>query len=76
METTRVSAMLPSRRRLLVLAGSLVLATTLAACGRKGPLEPPPGSWEPPPGVDKDKAKPPKGPIKPTDPILLDKLLN
>ena len=76
METTRVSAILPSRRRLLVVAGTLVLATAVAACGRKGPLEPPPGSWEPPPGTDRDKAKPPKGPVKSSDPIILDKLLN
>jgi predicted small lipoprotein YifL len=76
METTRVSAMLPSRRRLFLIAGSLVLAAAVAACGRKGGLEPPPGSWEPPPGVDKDKARPPKEPIKSKDPIILDKLLN
>ncbi|BAR98755.1 hypothetical protein BV133_1162 [Blastochloris viridis] len=71
-----MTAMLPSRRRLLLLAGSLVVATALAACGRKGPLEPPPGSWEPPPGTDKDKAKPPKGPVRSQDPIILDRLLN
>ena len=71
-----MSAMLPTRRRLFLIAGSLVLATAVAACGRKGGLEPPPGSWEPPPGADKAKAKPPKGPIKPKDPIILDKLLN
>ncbi|BBF94774.1 hypothetical protein BLTE_34590 [Blastochloris tepida] len=76
METTRVSAILPSRRRLFLLAGALALAAATAGCGRKGALEPPPGSWEPPPGTDRDKAKPPKGPVKPKDPILLDKLLN
>jgi predicted small lipoprotein YifL len=76
METTRVTAILPSRRRLLLIAGSLVLATAVAACGRKGPLEPPPGSWEPPPGTDKDKAKPPREPVKSKEPIILDHLLN
>ncbi|NJO54334.1 MAG: hypothetical protein HC829_05325 [Bacteroidales bacterium] len=71
-----MSAMIPTRRRLFLIAGALALTAAVAACGRKGPLEPPPGSWEPPPGTDRDKAKPPRGPVKSSDPIILDKLLN
>ena len=36
-----------SRRRLMLLAtlGALALALPLAACGRNGPLDPPPGGY-------------------------------
>jgi len=74
METNRVTPNRLTRRRLFCIAGTLALGAALAACGRKGPLEPPPGSWQAPPGSE--KTQPPRLPVRPKDPILLDKLLN
>ncbi len=35
----------------LALIGALAAALALAGCGRKGPLDPPPGTWITPPGA-------------------------
>ena len=74
METNRVTPNRPTRRRLFRLAGTLALGAALAACGRKGPLEPPPGSWQAPAGSE--KSQPPRTPVQPKNPLLIDKLLN
>jgi predicted small lipoprotein YifL len=58
------------------LAVALVLgsALTLAGCGVKGPLEPPPNSPMGQPGPDGKKPKD-TGPIRPKTPFILDGLL-
>lgn len=75
-----MSATLLTRRRLLGLAGALAVASVLAGCGRRSALDPPPGWRTPPDGAPaaegSEKPKPPKGPIKSSEPIFLDKLLN
>lgn len=35
----------------LALIGALAAAFALAGCGRRGPLDPPPGTWITPPGA-------------------------
>ncbi len=58
-----------SKRAVLVLTGTLMLAIAVAGCGRRG-------SPEPPPGVDKE---PPPAPVEPGErpnkPFVLDPLL-
>ncbi len=75
-----LSCLLPRRGRLSALAA--LLALTLAACGRYGPLEPPPEANAPPkpasstPGNLSSMAKPSIPPITPPkQPFFLDFLL-
>jgi predicted small lipoprotein YifL len=36
--------------KVLALMGALAAALAVSGCGRKGPLDPPPGGWNLPPG--------------------------
>lgn len=74
----------------LLLSGAIVLALTVSGCGRRGPLEPPPGSVEAQQEAAEEKGEtlsnvtiPPIGrgsrktpPIRaPKEPFILDPLL-
>jgi predicted small lipoprotein YifL len=57
-----------------LIAGVLLAAIGLTACGRKGPLEPPPAAAAR--SAEPDGTKPADtGPTKPDKPFLLDPLL-
>ncbi len=58
----------------------LMLAGTVAGCGRRGRLEPPPDPSAPPPNTASNKTglhKRPKNPpiLPPSDPFILDPIL-
>jgi predicted small lipoprotein YifL len=55
-------------------AALLILAVALAGCGRKGPLEPPPGAQTE--KVTTADGTEVKRPVRPNRPFVLDGLLN
>lgn len=78
----------PASRRLLILAG-VAAALSLSGCGRRGPLEPPPGSAQAKQAEDRKAASEASGnplmqggtrrppPIqRPKEPFILDPLLD
>ncbi|MFD1703249.1 lipoprotein [Methylopila henanensis] len=65
---------MPSPIRAAAIAATLVLAVGLSACGRRGPLEPPPGA--PTTTVTKSDGTTEKKVVKPNRPFVLDGLLN
>lgn len=58
-----------------VIVGLLVAAAGLSACGRKGPLEPPPTASVAPADPTDPSQPPNSGPGKPDKPFFLDPLL-
>ena len=63
--------------RIAALSALLALGLTLSACGRKGPLDPPPGAYNGPQGaLELDAQGKPIGPPGQKKRILLDVLLD
>lgn len=58
---------------LVVLGLAAAMALSLSACGRKGPLEPPPGSVTS--TTAGEEARPQQKPKKPDRPFILDSLI-
>lgn len=66
----------PTRPVARILIVTLVVGLSLAACGRRGPLEPPPGAPKPPPVAEGEVVRP--GVPRATNPdrkFILDGLL-
>ncbi|MEM9206081.1 MAG: lipoprotein [Pseudomonadota bacterium] len=59
----------------LVVTVLMCVCLAVAACGRKGPLEPPPGATKPPPLEENEAVKPGPRASNPDRPFILDGLL-